>query len=427
MENYRLLVLGGTRISCEIVEQAKRMEYYVAVTDYNEPQDSPAKLIADESFMVSATDVDGVVDLVARERMDGVMVGFADVLLPYYADICEKAGLPSMGTRRQFELFTDKNKYKSLLNRYGIPAPRSVEVQGHCGVAAAAMAFPVIVKPADSSGARGCIICSSASELQVALDEALGFSRNGTAIVEELVKGPEVTAFYMVQDGKAYCTALANRHVENNQGEGVLPLPVGYTFPSKLTGSYLDDISPKVCNMLESEGIKNGMLFMQCAVSDGVPKVYDLGMRLTGSLEYYVLGKACGFNPLEMMVRYSVTGDMGDPIEDKVDPFLNGKFGWNVSALIKPGVIGSFEGLEKLSGAGDLVKSVLSYKDGEKLETTDIGLLKQIACRFIGVSDTREKMREAVDYIVRTFDVLDGKGNSLLLPQMDLRKYNTTY
>ena len=42
--------------------------------------------------MVSVTDVEAVVELIKKERIDGVLTGFIDSLLPYYSMICEKAG-----------------------------------------------------------------------------------------------------------------------------------------------------------------------------------------------------------------------------------------------------------------------------------------------------------------------------------------------
>jgi len=49
---------------------------------------------------------------------------------------------------------------------------------------------------------------------------------------------------------------IGNRHVKNNQ-TGVIPLPVGYTFPASVTESYLQDIAPKVKRMFRSIGLKN--------------------------------------------------------------------------------------------------------------------------------------------------------------------------
>lgn len=419
----KLLILGGTKISCEIVKQAQKMGYYTVVADYNEPVDSPAKLIADEHFIISATDVDAVVELIKREHINGVMVGFADVLLPSYAEICRKAGLPSLATKEQFELFTDKNQYKKLLQKYGVPTPDSFEVHLGETVDTHRIQYPIIIKPSDSSGARGCVICNNEYEFNIALSESLKFSRNETVIIEEYIHGREVTAFYLIQNGIPYFTALGNRHIENYQAEGTLPLPVGYSYPSELTESYQKNIAPKVDAMLRGEGIENGMMFMQCVVHDGVPKVYDIGLRLTGTLEYYMLEKTCGFNPLEMMIRFAVTGSMSESIENKVDPFLHGYYGWNVSALMKPGIVDSIEGLDNIRTIDDLLAAVVSHEVGTELFETDRGLLKQICCRFLGASNDYLHMKRTIDEIRAEFDVKNKNGDSLLLPMMDVEMY----
>lgn len=110
----RLLVMVGMRISCEIIRKAQELGVVVGVADYNTVEDSPGKKIADEHYEVSITDVDAVVELIKKEKFDGVFVGFNDMLLPFYAEICRKANLPCYGTKEQFEVLISKDKYKSL-------------------------------------------------------------------------------------------------------------------------------------------------------------------------------------------------------------------------------------------------------------------------------------------------------------------------
>ena len=103
LRGKRLLILGGMRFSCEIVKTARGMGIYTLVADYNKIEDSPAKQIADEAVDLSVIDVDAVVSYIKSHNIDGVFVGFNDMLLPYYAEICEKSGLPCYGTKEQFE------------------------------------------------------------------------------------------------------------------------------------------------------------------------------------------------------------------------------------------------------------------------------------------------------------------------------------
>ena len=54
LKGKKLLVLGGTRFSCEIVEKAQEMGLFVGVADYNQVEDSPGKQIADKAHLVDA-------------------------------------------------------------------------------------------------------------------------------------------------------------------------------------------------------------------------------------------------------------------------------------------------------------------------------------------------------------------------------------
>lgn len=53
VEGKRLLILGGSRITCEIIKHAKRMGVVTAVTDWYPLEKSPAKQIADEAYYES--------------------------------------------------------------------------------------------------------------------------------------------------------------------------------------------------------------------------------------------------------------------------------------------------------------------------------------------------------------------------------------
>ena len=78
------MILGGMRFSCEIVKKAQAMGIYTLVADYNRIEDSPGKQIADEAVDLSVIDVEAVVSYVKKNAIDGVIVGFNDMLLPYH-------------------------------------------------------------------------------------------------------------------------------------------------------------------------------------------------------------------------------------------------------------------------------------------------------------------------------------------------------
>lgn len=425
MAKKKLLVLGGTRISCEIIHKAHAMGHSVIVADYNPVEKSPGKQIADAHFLVSVTDVDAVVKLIHDEKVDGVMLGFADVILPYYAEICRKANLPAYGTKGQFDLFINKDKYKALMRKFGVPTVEEYDVNSE-DFSADTVRFPVLVKPADSSGARGITVCDTKESLKQAVAKARRFSQSGKVLVERYLTGKEVTVFWVFQDGEYYLSAIGNRHVKQNQGSDVIPLPVGYTFPASVIPRYRAEVEPKVKEMLRYAGIRNGMMFMQCKVEDGSCIVYDIGFRLTGSLEYKVLKQVCGYDPLEMMINFALTGSMGEPdLARKADPMF-AQPAYNVSCLCAPGTIAHINGIDEVTRVDGVIDVVLAHIEGETVTQEMRGLLSQIVVRVLGVVKKKEDLYAIMHEIEEKVSVISTTGDDMMLSgieESDIEEY----
>lgn len=418
LSGKKLLILGGTQISCEIIEKAKNMGIITIVADYNSIDNSPGKQIADESFVVSATDVEAVVKLIKEQNIDGVLVGFNDMLLPYYAEICNKANLPSYGNKEQFEIFINKEKYKTLCRKYGIPTVEEYKVAiNNFEKDVESIQFPVLIKPVDNSGSRGIFICHNKEELYENCQKVLEYTALGEFLVERYLEGNEVTVFFVFIDGHYYLTGIGNRHVKK-YNDGFLPLPVGYTYPASVTDSYIKNIFPNVQNMLRDAGIQNGMMFMQCKVENGVVVVYDIGFRLTASLEYRMFEAACGYNPLEMMIRYALTGKMSeDGLNKNINPHL-GKYGYNISFLAEPGTIREIKGIKETKDIEGVSGVVIAHKPGETINESVSGLLSQIAVRVIGVAKDKEELCEKIENIQNLIKIISTKDEDMVHRKM---------
>ena len=427
VEGKRLLILGGSRITCEIIKHAKRMGVVTAVTDWYPLEKSPAKQIADEAYYESTSDINAMSKLVQEKKFDGVLTGFTDSVLPYYAKMCEENNLPSYGTEKQFDIFIDKDKYKKLMRKYGVPTvpEYSIDIE-NVEESAKDIKYPLLVKPSDSSGARGITICHDIEELKKAVSIANEASKTKKIIVEQYLDGPECTIFWLFKNGKYYMMLMGNRHVKYNQ-EGVIPLPVGYTYPASIQPKFLKETAPKMEEMFRSVGIKNGMMFMQCKIVDDECVVYDIGYRLTGSLEYINIKEMCGFDPLDMLINFALTGDMGEPdLDVKADPNLGGKYSFNVSILSKPGKIKRIEGLETVRSMPEVIEAVVAHPEGDEITEKMVGLLAQITVRILGKADSIEQMRKAMEEIHDTIKVISNQGENMVLPGIEEKDFEGT-
>lgn len=426
IKGKRLLVMGGTQISCEIIRAAKKMGVHTIVADYNPTELSPGKCIADEAFLVNVTDVDATVKLVREEKIDGVLVGFNDMLLPYYAEVCRITGLPSYGAKEQFEVFINKDRYKALCREYGVPTVEEYDVDlNDFRNTTKDIRYPVLVKPADSSGARGITICENAEQLKIAYAKAECFSKSGKILVERYLTGREVTVNWLFQDGNYYFTCIGNRHVKCNQ-EGVIPLPVGYTYPASITDSYRRLVVPKAKEMFRAAGLRNGMMFMQCKIEGEECIVYDIGYRLTGTQEYKNLAATCGYDPMKMMIYFALTGKMAEEnIEKWINPDL-GKYSYNVSFLTKPGKIAQMTGVEELKSIPGYIDAVVAHYPGEEITESMRGLLAQISLRVFGTAESKEGLWRCIEQVQNTVHIISTEGEELVLPgfeQSDIERF----
>ena len=428
LKGKRLLILGGSRISCEIVRHARKLGIVTGVTDWYEVEKSPAKQLADEAYLVNTTDMEAMSSLVKDKKFDGIITGFTDSVLPSYAEVCRLNGLPAYGTREQFEIFTDKEQYKELMRKFDVPTIPEYHIDlERFDETTEDIEYPVIVKPVDSSGSRGITVCGDKESLHQAIDLAISSSKANEIVVEKYIDSEEVTIFWLFVDGKYHMVLLGNRHIKHNQ-ENELPLPVGYTYPSDVQPRFLRETAPKMEEMFRSVGIKDGFMFMQCKVVDGLCLVYDIGYRLTGSLEYINLKAACGFDPLDMLINFALTGKMDDgSFEGKADPYLGGKYAYNVSILFKPGKIAKINGLEEVKAMKGVIDAVVAHPVGDVITDAMKGRLAQITVRILGIADTVEQMKSEMLEITEKIAVFSDNGEKMNLQGIELSDFKYIY
>lgn len=415
LKGKRLLILGGVSAMIEVAERAHEFGITVLVTDYLE--DSPAKKYADEAYMVSATDVDAVVELCKEKEVDGIITGNVDMLLPYYAEICDKCGLPCYGTKEHMEIMTDKKRFKDICVEYGVPVVR--EYSKEQIEKKEIEKFPVIVKPIDSSGSRGISVCNDYEELDKGIEKALSFSSSNEYLVEEYMTGPEVVLYYYFQDGTPVFAGMCDRFV-NREQVGMAQLPVAYIFPSKYLNEHLGNTDKKYVEMFRGIGMQNGSIFLQAFMDGDTVRVYEPGYRLNGAREQYIVSAVTGVSTIDMLISFALTGEMATyDIKTRIDPFLHGKYGCKLSPLVKEGTVDNIVNRDNIMSHAGVVKVVPNINVGDVVAGKKIGTLQQIAYRAFIVNDSLPELKETIDFIQNEVDYLDPSGKSLLMKQFD--------
>ena len=415
-EGKTLLVLGGLALEIEAIKYAKERGARVVVADYY--PDAPAKKYADVASIVSATDIDALVELCRKESVDGVFTGYADVLLPYYAELCSRLNLPCYGNKALFDVMTDKAAFKSACRKHGVP---TVPEYSFSDILNDCATYPVLVKPTDSSGSRGITECASKNDVDRALGYALKFSKSNSYLIERFMTGDEVVMYYYCQDGTPVFMGMCDRYVNREQA-GLAQLPTAYVFPSKHTSSHLNSGNALILEMLKSMGMQNGPLFLQAFVEDGEPLLYEPGYRLCGAREHVIYSAVEGVNSEHMLVDFALTGSMADyRLNEVADPLIDGKWACKLSPLIRVGEVGSINGLSVFDDLPQVVGLFFNNAVGDEVLPEEVGTLRQIAYRAYLVCDSISELADTIELIQNNVVYRDIYGEAMMMEQFDVK------
>ena len=364
--NRTVLVLGGAQQHCKLAEAARRLGARSIVVDYLE--DSPAKRIADMSFNVDVKDLGALEEICRRESVDGVVAGWLDPCqLPYF-ELCEKLGLRHYGTKKAFQVMTDKELFKAYCREWGvgtIPYLCGEPDQVLSDLNNSGLRYPLFVKPVDSRGSRGQAVCNSREEIEVALEEAALESSNGKVIVEEDMTGADdISVTYFFVDGEAYLERISDR-ILGEAADGLSNVCAGTISPSKHYERYMSEAHPEVVRMLKSLGIENGPVFMQGFVSDDGFYFYDPGLRFPGGDYERAVKEAVGIDLAEALVRFSLGDRLCAPDSDLA--LLGGRVEVIHDVCLSPGVIESVCGIDEIRKMEGVVSVNLRYGAGDSV------------------------------------------------------------
>ena len=103
-EGKKLLILGGNPETSSLVEIANNMGIQTIVSSARHTD--PAKQVAWKAYDVDGMDVPGLVALAREEKVNGVLVGVADILVPAYCKVCEALDLPCYATQNIVDVFS---------------------------------------------------------------------------------------------------------------------------------------------------------------------------------------------------------------------------------------------------------------------------------------------------------------------------------
>jgi biotin carboxylase len=315
----RLMLLGGIRYLLPVIKAAHEQGYYVITADYL--PDNIAHKYSDEYVNVSIIDKEAVLKVAREKEIDGIMSFGVDPGVIAASYVQNQMGLPSFGPFESVVILQNKDKFRAFLrdNGFNVPWAYGFDSVEDALLNRTKFTFPLIVKPTDSAGSKGCTRVDDESTLKSALEYAMKYSIGGKIIVEEFIekRGCSSDTDSYAEDGVLKFVSFSAQRFDDN---AINPYtPAAYSWPSTFTEDEEAYLTSEIQRLITLLGMKTAVFNIETRVGkNGRPYIMELTPRGGGNRLCEMLRYATGVDLITAITR-AMVGD--EPGEIKQKPY----------------------------------------------------------------------------------------------------------
>ena len=303
MTKKRVFMLGAGFMQGVAIRAARALGCTVVAADGN--PSAVCATEADEFVCIDLKDTARLIDYARYLQQNGGLDAVFTAATDFSAAVAAVAAACGLrGHTLEAALnATDKVRMRGCFRKAGVPSPAFVELSAADLAAPVntleqrlgelAGHFPLVVKPVDNMGARGCSLVKGLSGLQEAVVTAVRHSRSGRVIVEEYIEGSEFSIEGLVFGGRLYITALADRHI-------FFPpyfIEMGHTIPSDCPQEIADEVMSVFEHGVHALGLTDGAVKGDILVRNGKAFVGEIAARLSGGyMSGWTVPYSCGLD-----------------------------------------------------------------------------------------------------------------------------------
>ncbi len=259
-----------------------------------------------------------VMDVVERERPEGVIVTLGGQTPLKLARSLEAAGVPILGTDPEaIDLAEDRSRFSGILDELGIAYPPAgvARTEEEALEVARRIGFPLLVRPSYVLGGRAMVIAYDEEYLERYMREAVSVSPDHPILLDKFLEGAVEVDVDCVCDGDTVYIGGVMEHIEEagiHSGDSACSIPV-----YSLGRDTVDRISRHTRDLALRLRVR-GLMNVQYAVKDEQVYVLEVNPRASRTVPF--VSKATGV-PLAKVASLVMAGrklaDLGLPDEDR--------------------------------------------------------------------------------------------------------------
>lgn len=274
----KMMILGAGPLQIPAIKKAKELGYQIILVDYDE--NAPGFALADVKLVVSTLDQEEVYRQALLCQPDVLIASTSDGPVRTAAYVNEKLGKRPDLSYENAQCATIKSKMRDRLKEYGVPIPEYFAAEDYAAFSRAVEKLNgnCIIKPADNAGSRGVVLFDGTADARAVYDYSSENSKNGTVMVEEVMKGPEVSVEALAIKGEPHIIAVTDKYITHPP----YFVELAHCEPSILDEHMIEEVKAAAAQAIKAIGIENAPAHVEIKVTEDGPKIVELAARLGG-------------------------------------------------------------------------------------------------------------------------------------------------
>jgi carbamoyl-phosphate synthase large subunit len=311
----KIMILGGgpNRIGqgiefdycCVHAAFALREEGYKTIMVNCNPETVSTDYDTSDKLYFEPLTFEEVMNIVDREKPDGVIVQFGGQTPLKLALPLERAGVPIIGTSPDsIDLAEDRERFSELINRLGIKQPKNGIARSYDEAfkIAEGLGYPVLVRPSYVLGGRAMQIVYDGDALQDYMTNAVSASPEHPVLIDKFLDDAIEIDVDALGDGEDYVIGGIMEHIERagvHSGDSACSLP-----PKSIGPEIQDEIRRHTISLAKALNVR-GLMNVQFAVQKSDVYVLEVNPRASRTVPF--VSKAIGV-PLAKMAARTMVG-----------------------------------------------------------------------------------------------------------------------
>ena len=258
-------------------------------------------------------DFEHVRAVIEHENPDGVIVHFGGQTPLKFAKRLSIAGAKIIGTSaRTIDIAEDRKKFSEFISKIGVKQPRNdtATSEKEALEKAAAIGYPVLVRPSYVLGGRAMRRVHSDEELRLYMSEAVKVSNHSPVLIDKFLQDAVELDVDAISDGKDVYIGAVMQHIEEagiHSGDSACILP-----PLNLTAQMIEKVENQTRDIALNLGVV-GLMNIQFAIYENELFMIEVNPRASRTVPF--VSKATGVPMAKVATRVMWQGGLREALK----------------------------------------------------------------------------------------------------------------